>query len=108
MKTFLKLLILIPIIVIAGGVALANRQMATIFFDPFPNNGVPGPQIQAPLFLLMFVALMAGVVIGGVATWIEQGRNRRAARRTRAELRRLSAERARLGLQPSGESRTRA
>ncbi|MEJ0093753.1 MAG: LapA family protein [Methylocella sp.] len=106
MKTFLKLLFLIPIIVVAGAAALANRQLVTIFFDPFPDSSASGPQIEAPLFLVLFAALMIGVFIGGVATWIEQGKNRRDARRTRAELRRLSAERARLGLQPSSGNRT--
>ncbi len=105
MKTFLKLLFLIPIIIVAGGIALANRQLVTIYFDPFPSAGSPGPQIDAPLFLILFVALMAGVFIGGIATWIEQGKNRRDARKTRAELRRLSAERARLGLQQASGNR---
>lgn len=105
MAKFLKWLFLLPIIVIGLALALANRQMATIYFDPFPNGGVNGPQLSAPFFLILFVALMVGVVIGGVATWIGQAPHRRAARRTRAELRRLSAERARQNLHPAIENR---
>ncbi len=86
MKTFLKWLILLPLFVIGAAIALANRQITTIYFDPFPNGGANGPQISAPFFLILFVALMAGVLIGGVATWLGQGAHRRAARRTRAEL----------------------
>ena len=104
MARFFKWLFLLPIIVIGLALALANRQLTTIYFDPFPNGGVNGPQISAPFFLILFVALMIGVIIGGVATWVGQGPNRRAARRARAELRRLNAERARLNLHPAIEN----
>ncbi len=108
MARFLKWLLLLPIVVIGLALALANRQITTIYFDPFPNGGVNGPQISAPFFLILFVALMVGVVIGGVATWIRQGPNRRAARRARAALRRLNAERARQNLHPAIEHRAGA
>ncbi len=106
MAKFLKWLFLLPIIAIGLGLALANRQLTTIYFDPFPNGGPNGPQISAPFFLILFVALMAGVLIGGVATWLGQGRARRVARRTRAELRRVNAERARQNLHPAIENRS--
>jgi hypothetical protein len=105
MKTFLKWLFLLPLFVIGAAIALANRQEATIYFDPFPGGGAGGPQISAPFFLILFAALMAGALIGGVATWLGQGTHRRAARRTRAELRRLNAERTRQNLHPAIESR---
>jgi len=84
MARFFKWLLLLPIIVIGLALALANRQPTTIYFDPFPNGGVNGPQISAPFFLILFVALMVGVVIGGVATWVGQGASRRAARSRQA------------------------
>ena len=85
MKTFLKWLFLLPLFIIGAAIALANRQIATIYFDPFPNGGANGPQVSAPFWLILFAALMLGVLIGGVATWIGQGTHRRTARRTRAE-----------------------
>jgi hypothetical protein len=108
MKRFLKWLFLLPLFVIGAAIAMANRQMATIYFDPFPNGGPNGPQISAPFFLILFVALMAGVLIGGVATWLGQGPRRRAARQARAELRRINAERARQNLRPAIENRKSA
>lgn len=104
MKRFLKWLFLLPLFAIGAAIALANRQLATIYFDPFPNGGPNGPQMSAPFFLILFVALMAGVLIGGVATWLGQSAQRRAARRTRAELRRVKAERARQSLHPALEN----
>lgn len=108
MKRFLKWLFLLPLFVIGAAIAMANRQMATIYFDPFPNGGPNGPQISAPFFLILFVALMAGVLIGGVATWLGQRSQRRAARQARAELRRINAERARQNLRPAIENRKSA
>jgi uncharacterized integral membrane protein len=109
MKRFLNWLILLPLLAIGAAIALANRQMTTIYFDPFPNGGPNGPQLSAPFWLILFTALMAGVLIGGVASWLGQATHRRAARRARAELRRLNAERARQNLQqPAIEYRKRA
>jgi hypothetical protein len=108
MKTFFKWLILLPLFVIGAAIALANRQHVTIYFDPFPSGGANAPQLSLPdveLWLVLFATLMIGVLIGGVATWLGQGTHRRAARRTRAELRRLNAERARQNLHPAIESR---
>ncbi len=106
MARFLKWLFLLPIAVVALALAIANRQETTIYFDPFPNGGPNGPHLSAPFFIILFVALMAGVLIGGVATWIGQGPRRRAARRTRAELRRVKAEQARQNLHPAIEHRS--
>lgn len=99
MKRLLKWLLLLPLFLIGAAIAMANRQMTTIYFDPFPNGGPNGPQLSAPFFLILFVALMAGVFIGGVASWLGQRPHRRAARQARAELRRLNAERARQNAQ---------
>ncbi|WP_395666572.1 lipopolysaccharide assembly protein LapA domain-containing protein [Methylocella sp.] len=92
MARFLKWLILLPVAAVILALAVANRHMATIYLDPFPNGGPNGPQVSAPFYLLMLGTLMVGVLIGGVATWMGQGRSRRAARQARAELRRTRAE----------------
>lgn len=84
MRTFLKAIILVPIAVVALGFAVANRQVTTLSFDPF-SSAEPAFALAAPLFLLVFVLLMAGVLIGGVASWLGQGRYRKAARRAQNE-----------------------
>jgi uncharacterized integral membrane protein len=106
MIRFLKLLLLLPVVVAVLAVALANRQSVNVSLDPFAAaEGHPGPQIVAPLYLVLLVSVMVGVLIGGVATWIEQGRHRRAARRAIAEARRLTAESARLSARTSADKR---
>lgn len=106
MTRFLKLLLLAPVVLAILAVALANRQLVTIYVDPFaPVEGRGAPQFAAPLYLALLVSVMVGVVIGGVATWVEQGKHRRAARRAIAEARRLTAESARLGYRPPADKR---
>lgn len=72
-------LVLVPLAIIILMFALANRQLVTISFDPF-NVATPAAAVTLPLFVLVFVLVLLGVVIGGVAAWLRQSRYRRAAR----------------------------
>ena len=87
-----KLLILVPIAIVVLVFAVANRQVVTLSFDPFSDPEASGAVMTAPLFILMFVVLIVGVVIGGVATWFTQGTNRRRARLAEDEADRWRAE----------------
>ncbi len=86
MIRFLKLLILVPIAVIVLAFAIANRTIVAVSFDPFSSADTSGAVIAAPLFVVLFLTLVVGVVLGGVATWFTQGVNRRKARRARDEV----------------------
>jgi uncharacterized integral membrane protein len=77
--------VLIPLAVLIVALAVANRQIVTVSFDPF-NAAEPALLLRAPLFVLVFVLVIAGVVIGGAASWLRQSRWRRAARLREAEL----------------------
>jgi hypothetical protein len=46
--------------------------------------------------MLIFVTLGLGVLLGGIATWLRQGKWRQAARRERARAERLRGEAERL------------
>lgn len=94
MRTFLKAIFWIPLAVIGIAFAVANRQAVTISLDPFTND--PVLAFRQPLFIDVFAFIMAGVIIGGIATWIGQGRYRAAARRAQAEADELRAENSRL------------
>ena len=95
MRTFLKLLVLVPLALIAVAFAVANRQGVTVSFDPFASD-VPAFALSGPLFVIIIVVVVTGVVIGGIATWFTQGRYRRAARTARREAQELQAEVAQL------------
>jgi len=76
---FLVILVFVPIAIVLIALAVANRGPATFTLDPF-NPGNPALTIQTPLFILLFAALAIGMIVGSVATWIKQGRYRKAAR----------------------------
>ena len=65
--------------------AFANLQKVTISFDPFATTAGSAYAFEAPLFAVMIVFAALGVVAGGFATWLSQGRHRRASRQNRAE-----------------------
>jgi hypothetical protein len=91
MTTFLKALILFPIAILVVLLAVANRGPVTVSLDPFSREA-PEIAFTLPLFALVFLAVMLGVVIGGVAAWLTQGKHRRGERLYRREARRLRAD----------------
>ncbi len=98
MKTFLKWLLLLPLGAIALVFAIANRHVVTVVFDPFGND-VQGIHLTAPLFIVLFLAVMLGVLLGGFASWLAQGKYRRSARVARSDLAQMRNETERLRAQ---------
>lgn len=87
MKALLTLIIGLPIAIVVLTLALANTQIITITLDPF-TPGQPLLALHAQLYVVVFVVFLAGIIIGGLGTWLGQGRFRRAARQNRREARR--------------------
>ena len=85
MGTFFKLLILVPIAVIILAFSIANMQMVAVSFDPFAGPGSSTAFVQGPLFVVLFITLILGVIVGGIATWFTQGAHRHKARVAREE-----------------------
>ncbi len=92
MKNLVKIIVLAPVAILLLIFAFANRHIVTVSFDPFVAGDIPAFAITAPLFLILILAIMVGVVAGGAATWLAQGKYRRAARQHRAEAERLRGE----------------
>ena len=80
LNRLVTVLILIPLAIVLVALAVANRAPVAFTIDPF-NPGNPGLTASLPLFVLLFAALALGLVIGGIVTWLRQGRYRKAARR---------------------------
>lgn len=96
MKNLLRLIVVAPIAIVFLVFAFANRHIVTVSFDPFVEGDIPAFALSAPLFVVLILALMLGVIAGGVATWLAEGKYRRAARNSRAEADQLRLETARL------------
>ena len=91
MRRFLVVFLLIPIAIVVVVLSVANRGEVTFSLDPF-GAAAPGLSLTAPLFVFLFAALAAGIVLGGIATWIRQSRWRMLARIERAEAQRARQE----------------
>ena len=92
MARILKLMIIAPIAVLFLVFAFANRQFVAVSFDPFGSVDDSAYSLDAPLFIILILSMMLGVVMGGVAVWLGQGRHRRAARASQAHVEKLRAD----------------
>jgi uncharacterized integral membrane protein len=84
-------LIGIPLAILIVLFAVANRQSVVVGFDPFAPEA-PAFSVSLPLFAVILIALMAGVLVGGVASWAGQRKWRKEAKRRRVETARLERE----------------
>ena len=84
-------LVLVPLAIVFISFAVANRQIIVVSFDPF-DQANPALSFSMPLFVLILVLMIAGVVVGGVAAWLKQGKWRWRARIAEAQARELRAE----------------
>jgi len=83
--------IVVPLAIVIVAFAMANRQAVTVSFDPFSST-TPAYAASLPLFVLIFVLVILGVVIGGIAAWLRQASWRRTARRLDADVHALHQE----------------
>jgi len=90
-RKILSAVILVPLAVVIIIFAVANRQSVTVSFDPF-STASPAYAVTLPLFVLIAMLIILGVLIGGTVAWVGQARWRRAARRLDADVRTLHQE----------------
>ena len=95
MRKFFSTLFIILLGLIFVTFAVANRHFVTVSFDPF-NSVDPSISVSMPLFVLIILVAILGVVAGGCATWFGQRRWRRAARVHEADARTVRAQLAEL------------
>lgn len=84
-------IIVVPLALIIIAFAVANRQPVTVSFDPF-SAASPAYAVTLPLFILLFILVILGVIIGGAAAWLRQAKWRRTANRLDADVRALHQE----------------
>jgi uncharacterized integral membrane protein len=102
-------LFLAPVALVAVVLAVANRTPVTLSVDPFAREA-SALSVSVPLFAVVFLAMIIGVVIGGTAVWWKQGRYRKRCRlaeneltAARSDVERLRNELGR-GEQPAGST----
>src|SRR5262245_66513689 len=66
-------LILVPLAIVLVIFAVANRQVVVVSFDPF-DSVHPALSAAFPLFVLILILVIAGVIIGGIAAWLGESK----------------------------------
>ena len=89
---------ILPAGILLVALAVANRHAVRLVLDPLAPQD-PALSLEAPLFLMLLAAVAAGVLLGGVATWLKQRKWRRAARQRGQEAESLRRETDRLNRQ---------
>lgn len=93
-----------PIGVVLVVLAVANRHSVRLVLDPFSRQD-PSVSVDAPFFLFLFAAVVAGVLLGGLATWVSQGKWRKTARQRSREAAEWHQEADRLNRQMEASAR---
>src|SRR5262245_43059517 len=91
MRKIVRALVLIPLAIVLIAFAVANRQTVTVSFDPF-DTAEPAFSLALPLYVLILALVIAGVIIGGSAAWMRQGKWRSRARAAESQARDLRVE----------------
>lgn len=90
-KKLVGWLVLLPLCVVLALFALANRHAVEVRFDPFSDTTPLVGPVQIPMFVVIYALLIAGVILGGIASWFAQGKQRREKRQWRKKARELEA-----------------
>lgn len=78
-KRIIALAILVPLGIVLIMLSVANRQAVTLALNPFdPADTLLS--VTLPFFVFLFLALIAGMILGSLATWFKQGKHRKQAR----------------------------
>ena len=79
-------IIVLALAAVVAAFAIDNRATTAVDFAPLPYL------IEMPLFLVILASVFLGLLIGGTASWLGQGRWRRKARELGRRERQLEAE----------------
>lgn len=97
-RKILYVIVLVPLAVLLIAFSVANRQPVDFSYDPLggftydPVGGDPTMQVTLPLFVLLLSAILIGILAGGIAAWLRQGKWRRTARLNAQEAARWQRE----------------
>ena len=91
---YLRMLFVLLLAVILIGLALANRQLVTVSLFPGRLEGFLGGNwsAQMPLFLVIIMSLLVGMILGLIWEWMRESTLRRESAQRAHELQVLERE----------------
>lgn len=97
MMRTIKLLLLAAILIALVVLAVANRDSVTLNMLPSGMAHLaPGASFSLPLYIVIVLAVLTGVLIGYLFEWLREHKHRRAAAEKAREAARLNREMERL------------
>jgi uncharacterized integral membrane protein len=78
-RKIVSLVVMLPLAILLIVLAVANRHPVSLALNPF-NPADQAFAVSAPLFVLLILAVMLGVLLGAIVTWFSQGKHRKKAR----------------------------
>ncbi|MCC8931673.1 MULTISPECIES: LapA family protein [Rhizobiaceae] len=78
-RKIVGLVVFVPFGILLIVLAVANRAPVRLAFNPF-DPADQALSASAPLFVLLILAVMLGVLLGAIVTWFTQGKHRKKAR----------------------------
>ena len=84
-------LVALPVAFVGIVIAIANRSPVRFSIDPVTPDSSP-LGVEAPLYVLIFVSIFIGMLIGGGTTWVKQHKWRKTARLERKQKDALASE----------------
>ncbi len=91
MAKFVSWFLGLPIAIIIVALSVANRHSVSFSFDPI-NTSAPFLAFELPLYLLLLLAVILGIVVGGASSWLNQSKWRKAAKDARHEVSEMRSE----------------
>jgi hypothetical protein len=88
---FFGALVFWPLAIIVIAIAIANRNVVLLSFDPF-NATAPAVAFAVPLWVVIMGGVLVGLLLGGWSTYLAQAPARRAARMTEQKVKKLERE----------------
>ena len=95
LKRMFGLILFFIAAIVLVALAVANRHSVALVLDPFRPEA-PALQIVLPFYAHIIGAVIAGVLLGGSATWLSQARWRRSSRKSSDDAKRWRSETDRL------------
>jgi uncharacterized integral membrane protein len=90
-RKLFSLVVFIPLGILLIVLAVANRQLVSLALNPF-NPADQTLSVSAPLFVLLILSVILGILIGAIVTWFSQGKYRKRARNESRAAQRWQAE----------------
>ncbi|OQP84895.1 hypothetical protein BTR14_17445 [Rhizobium rhizosphaerae] len=79
LRRIVNIVVFVPLAILLIVLSVANRHEVRLALNPFdPSDQTLS--VSGPLFAFLFLAVIVGILIGGVVMWMEQGKHRRRSR----------------------------